>query len=214
MEYGIRLIVCNWLSSLSKFATIEIAENVLSEIFNKLSSLDQRVQYLENRKRQLLQIETVLGVNGATDVGIVKKIISMESQIRDMNQQIKELQIQKTHSNQNDHVTTPSVVTFGSPDAGTKRGIQTTHRKQRQATNTTRVAFCAGVAVLHRDHVGPHQPIVFDEIITNVGNVYSGKTGIFRVPVSGQYVLNLVYSAGVSTASPDSYLEIVSDGSY
>ncbi|KAH3697640.1 hypothetical protein DPMN_085145 [Dreissena polymorpha] len=64
----------------------------------------------------------------------------------------------------------------------------------------------------HTDNLGIHRTIIFDEIIANVGNAYNGKTGLFSVPVSGHYVMSLVFNAGLQTPSFQRYLEVVSNG--
>ncbi|KAH3697655.1 hypothetical protein DPMN_085160 [Dreissena polymorpha] len=75
-----------------------------------------------------------------------------------------------------------------------------------------RVAFCAGLSSHHIDNLGIHRTIIFDEIIANVGNAYSSSTGMFTVPLSGHYVMSLVYNAGLQTPSNQRYLEVVSNG--
>ncbi|XP_062611216.1 complement C1q tumor necrosis factor-related protein 3-like [Saccostrea cucullata] len=52
-------------------------------------------------------------------------------------------------------------------------------------------------AELSQDLVNPSQgqKVVFDQILTNVGNAYDPTTGIFTVPVTGTYHLNVVLSS-------------------
>lgn len=50
------------------------------------------------------------------------------------------------------------------------------------------------------EHLGVNQAIVFDHVITNVGNAYNSFTGDFRAPVSGTYVFSLtLMSLGAET---------------
>lgn len=48
--------------------------------------------------------------------------------------------------------------------------------------------------------------VIFDDVITNVGNAYSSSTGVFRVPVDGNYMFAMV---GTSPPShTDHYLHL------
>lgn len=59
----------------------------------------------------------------------------------------------------------------------------------RRAENEVAVAFSAGLSQ-HLLHVGDNQHIVFDHVITNVGNAYNPHSGLFIAPVSGIYVFS------------------------
>jgi len=52
------------------------------------------------------------------------------------------------------------------------------------------VAF---LATLSSDlqHAGANQPIVFDRVVTNVGNAYNPHVGLFSAPASGIYVFSV-----------------------
>ena len=52
------------------------------------------------------------------------------------------------------------------------------------------IAFFATLSN-HQMHVGVHQPIVFDNVITNIGNGYHSHVGTFIAPVSGTYVFSV-----------------------
>ena len=49
---------------------------------------------------------------------------------------------------------------------------------------------------------GRHQNLVFDEIVTNVGNAYNKFTGVFAVPITGLYVLTVTLSGSPSSQVP------------
>ncbi|KAH3710151.1 C1q-related factor-like [Dreissena polymorpha] len=53
------------------------------------------------------------------------------------------------------------------------------------------VAFTATL-VNTIEHVGDHQHIVFDRVITNIGDGYSPVSGHFTAPVRGAYALSVV----------------------
>ena len=53
--------------------------------------------------------------------------------------------------------------------------------------NTTPVAFTAGLSKT-LTNVGSDQHIVFDNVITNVGNAYLSSHGYFIAPVRGVYI--------------------------
>ncbi|XP_060591218.1 uncharacterized protein LOC132746158 [Ruditapes philippinarum] len=55
----------------------------------------------------------------------------------------------------------------------------------RQVSIQTHIAFTAGVSVGNLHNLGIHQAIIFDRVITNIGNAYHPHTGTFIVPVKG-----------------------------
>lgn len=63
------------------------------------------------------------------------------------------------------------------------------HRRVRRADIDLPIAFFATLSK-HIEHAGINQPIVFDNIITNIGNAYNGHMGSFVAPVSGVYVFS------------------------
>ena len=73
----------------------------------------------------------------------------------------------------------------------------------------TVVAFTAKVAPPDLTGLGAGQTIVFDEVITNVGNGYDNLTGIFTAPVSGVYVFDMALMVASDVYQ---YTELVKDG--
>jgi len=56
------------------------------------------------------------------------------------------------------------------------------------------VAFFVGLT----NNIGPisqHADIVFDSVVTNVGNAYDEDTGRFTAPVNGTYQFNVIIAA-------------------
>ncbi|CAC5390098.1 C1QL [Mytilus coruscus] len=51
----------------------------------------------------------------------------------------------------------------------------------------TMIAFTA--ALTHTLSLGYHQPVVYDTVISNVGNAFDARHGHFTVPVKGVYIL-------------------------
>ena len=49
------------------------------------------------------------------------------------------------------------------------------------------VAF-TGVKSTRQENIGLHQTIIFDRIVTNVGNSYNKYTGVFTAPTAGLYL--------------------------
>jgi hypothetical protein len=92
--------------------------------------------------------------------------------------------------------------------------VQIVHQLNRflfsgQVSIQTHIAFTAGVSVDNLHNFGIHQTIIFDRVITNIGNAYHPHTGIFNVPVKGAYAITLTM-----TVEPDKvqWLELVVDG--
>jgi hypothetical protein len=59
----------------------------------------------------------------------------------------------------------------------------------RRAENETPVAFFAKMDK-NLEHAGIHQNIVFETVVTNVGNGYHSHVGTFIAPVSGTYAFS------------------------
>jgi len=80
------------------------------------------------------------------------------------------------------------------------------------AVSQTQVGFSAALfQPVHQSHLGNLQTIVFDHVFTNTDNVYSTHTGVFRVPVSGTYVVSVYIIMG-AVLDGDVYFEVVEDG--
>ncbi|XP_060579445.1 complement C1q-like protein 3 [Ruditapes philippinarum] len=79
----------------------------------------------------------------------------------------------------------------------------------RQVSIQTHIAFTAGVSVLNLHNLGINQAIIFDHVITNIGNAYHPHTGTFIVPVKGAYAITLTM-----TVEPNKlqWLELIVDG--
>ena len=73
------------------------------------------------------------------------------------------------------------------------------------------VAFTAIVSPPSVTLLGAGETIIFDLVITNVGNAYKNTTGMFRAPLQGVYVFNfaLMMDPGL-----DEYIELVKDGNH
>ncbi|XP_052808944.1 heavy metal-binding protein HIP-like [Mya arenaria] len=67
-------------------------------------------------------------------------------------------------------------------------------RKSRQNELEHPVAFYATLTN-HTFHIGTGQPIIFDRVVTNVGQAYNHVLGAFIAPVSGVYVFSVTLFA-------------------
>jgi len=66
----------------------------------------------------------------------------------------------------------------------------TGQQRIRQAMTERPVAFLATLS-MDLQHAGANQPVVFDRVVTNVGNAYNPHVGVFTAPVSGIYVFSV-----------------------
>ena len=78
---------------------------------------------------------------------------------------------------------------------------------KRYAQNT--VAFFATIDFISIDHLGLHQNIVFEDVVTNIGNAYDNQHGVFNAPVSGLYIFT---TSLMSDHSIEYWAEIVVNG--
>ena len=59
-------------------------------------------------------------------------------------------------------------------------------------------------------NLGTHHTIIFDLVLSNIGNGYHEHTGIFTAPRSGMYVF---YFAGMATPGHSMEFQLTKDGS-
>jgi len=79
-------------------------------------------------------------------------------------------------------------------------------------TSSNKVAFSAPLSNPgHQSNFGTHLTIVFDRVYTNTDNIYSPNTGVFRIPVSGTYVVSVYITLG--QVQEYAYFEVVENGS-
>lgn len=75
---------------------------------------------------------------------------------------------------------------------------------------TARISGSRDQSVDDGVHLSPHETIVFDDVVTSIGNAYNGHTGIFTAPYAGAYVFYLVQMA--PNAHDDIFTAIVKNG--
>ena len=74
-----------------------------------------------------------------------------------------------------------------------------------------KVAFTAVVGSPEITNLGAGQTIVFDKVITNVGNAYDNVTGVFTAPVKAVYVFEMTL---MTDPGKYQYLELVQNGKH
>ncbi|XP_045198854.2 heavy metal-binding protein HIP-like [Mercenaria mercenaria] len=88
-----------------------------------------------------------------------------------------------------------------------KRVVKSSSKIKRYADNT--VAFFATLAQASLDHLGTHQNIVFEDVVTNFGNAYNNHQGVFVAPVSGLY---LITTSVLSRQDREFWADVVVNG--
>ncbi|KAG9260116.1 cerebellin 11 [Astyanax mexicanus] len=87
------------------------------------------------------------------------------------------------------------------------------HHLQQQITGSPKVAFTASMISTENSHRGPFPSetrLIFDKVLTNIGDAYDPTTGVFTAPVKGVYYFR--YS-GNAFAGSDMGLSIFKSGS-
>ncbi|KAL4233272.1 hypothetical protein ACF0H5_007956 [Mactra antiquata] len=111
-------------------------------------------------------------------------VVKMRLRLKAKNKTIQSLLQQINPSETRESATNESP---SSTDVVTKRRTSEGSQRIRQLQNEVSVAFTAGLTA-HMLQVGDKQNIIFDHVITNVGNAYNPHHGVFVAPVSGTYV--------------------------
>ncbi|KAF4117545.1 cerebellin-1-like [Onychostoma macrolepis] len=130
----------------------------------------------------------------------LKKITTMEEKFNALNDDIKELR------SKNEALTT-KLKTF---------------EEKTEVSERAKVAFSASLSALGNAHrfIGPYTiatTLVYENALTNIGNVYDTNTGIFTAPVKGVYFFNFVVfnphaiSTGVSLLKNGNFVVSATD---
>ncbi|XP_060564575.1 complement C1q tumor necrosis factor-related protein 3-like, partial [Ruditapes philippinarum] len=82
------------------------------------------------------------------------------------------------HENSEDNVKSPAIE---------RRYIKSASKVKRYNHDT--VAFFATLSVHSLDHLDAQKNIIYNEILTNIGNGYNNSNGVFTAPVSGLYLI-------------------------
>ncbi|KAL1272042.1 hypothetical protein QQF64_031058 [Cirrhinus molitorella] len=72
------------------------------------------------------------------------------------------------------------------------------HELQKQLKESPKVAFTASMSATESTHRGPFSDetkLIFDKVLTNIGNAYDPVTGVFKAPVKGVYYFRYSGSA-------------------
>ncbi|KAH3697649.1 hypothetical protein DPMN_085154 [Dreissena polymorpha] len=177
-----------------------------------MAFLEKRIEILEDRNKRLEQIEKLFG--GEEDgFDIVAKVKNLDKLVKALMQQNGDSIVHDNMLQESNTESERSTFKLKAP-TNLSRPMEPSKMRTPQIVKRQlpgRVAFCVGLSN-YMVNSGIHRTIIFDEIIANVGNAYSSKSGIFSVPVSGHYVMSLVFNAGVQTPSYQRYLEVVSNG--
>lgn len=76
---------------------------------------------------------------------------------------------------------------------------------------TAAVAFTAVISSSGLTDLGSGAAIVFETVVTNIGQSYDSKTGIFTAPVNGLYVFEMDI---MTRPAEDRYLQMVKNGTF
>lgn len=160
----------------------------------QISNLQGEIVALKTQNQQnKKKLQSILLTESPDILGKATDLTSWINRVTDGNQTFEGVDEPKLK--RNDHQTNDkSTIQDLGIDRGMKRLAAQEFRIAR-AENEVNVAFYAAVGSHHIEHAGANQPIVFDDVITNLGNAYNKFAGDFRAPVEGTYVFSVTLMA-------------------
>ncbi|XP_045215459.2 cerebellin-2-like [Mercenaria mercenaria] len=157
------------------------------------TTLLKRLEATENLVRELLQ--------EVDDLKSQDKV--QRSHIAKME---KQLRVQQQRSSQLETLIRRFKVSDQKKSSPTDNGSSV--QRIRRVENENPVAFFAKM-VNHLEHGGVHQTVIFESVVTNVGNAYNSQLGKFIAPVPGTYVFSTTL---VSRHFNGAHAQFVSNG--
>ncbi|XP_036414279.1 complement C1q-like protein 4 [Colossoma macropomum] len=180
------LLCCYW--SNGQTATILTQQDDQQDLQSVLSALAELKDELRNTKTEMKSMETRLSVS--------------ESQVEELRRKLEE----------QSRLSKGQAMNWSSTETRLLTQVE-----QLMTTNENeKVAFSA---YLHRPlgaSVGPfnsNTKLVFDNIITNIGNAYNSITGAFTAPVRGVYQFDL-HIQGKGSSSMSTAVEMLKNGRF
>ncbi|KAL4230591.1 Complement C1q-like protein 3 [Mactra antiquata] len=116
-----------------------------------------------------------------------KEIDALRQTVKNQDDEILRLSLEK-RERESINITTNK--RFSTLNKHVANLIETKDRKKRQVPYEGTVAFSA-VLTHSLSNLGVDQNIVFDHVITNIGNGYNENHGVFLAPVTGIYVFHI-----------------------
>ncbi|XP_052788857.1 complement C1q-like protein 3 [Mya arenaria] len=129
------------------------------------------------------------------------KCNSKKTRIEDLENTIDELVTLNEHSNHEGTPNDDTAVLSGPPNEHqvVKNFVRRGVRPNRQAELGTEVAFLATTGS-HNVHSGQNQPLIFERVVTDIGNAHNPHFGTFIAPIDG------VYSFSVTLLSESGFI--------
>ncbi|XP_060563690.1 uncharacterized protein LOC132723040 [Ruditapes philippinarum] len=197
------VIFSNWVVVSSEFVSEKTAEYVTKDEMNKVLELvkiqDQRISDLKTemtkKNMEINRFDIRVAELEMRVLEQSKKIAELEANDKNEIEQLRGTETKSQHtsgaqlaySTSSYRVDQEHKIIEGESTGNEmkQRDVATGHYQRRSIQ--AQVAFSAYLSHF-QDHLGLHQTIKFDKIITNDGNAYNAVTGIFTVPVTGTYV--------------------------
>lgn len=206
------IILLSWCNGLQQGNKLEIDsdKNLLEKVLKRLNAVEVKCELQTDENAELRQkvaaLETQITALQAENkqMGTHLRVLQTRDQMlvdesRNKERHVKEKKKKEIDTKDgSDRFSTYNNVDdpYKALDVSIYSGVNSSHfrknlyrRKKRESY--VNVAFFATIRSHHLEHLSPNQPLIFDHVITNIGNAYNNHTGDFRAPVSGTYVFSV-----------------------
>ncbi|CAC5403588.1 unnamed protein product [Mytilus coruscus] len=160
-------------------------KNIENQLTGQLFELEKRVTLLKNENSEISKSRDALQ----------SIVYSQKEEIAALDSLIDKLDFPKDQTKHNNGTVTQSEVENGDDRHGKRRII---YSRQSRVTSPAFYAYMS----TNEASPGPHHTLIFNSVITNVGNAYNQYSGIFTVPSTGMYVLSYTITAYTSSYIP------------
>ncbi|XP_052790990.1 uncharacterized protein LOC128224926 [Mya arenaria] len=204
-----KLVILLWNAAATESSSVsdELAKlnKVVGDILKNQHDRESRIERLEEEMKRLnekLESQTEK-LDRQDDVMKQQKseIQQQKARIEVLTHTIDELVTINEHSNDEGTPNDETVVLSGQPNEHqvVKQLVRRGVKLVRQVELGTAVAFLATMGS-HNVHSGQNQPLIFERVVTDIGNAYNPHIGTFIAPVDG------VYSFSVTLLSASGFI--------